>query len=581
LEQKRLALLIGVSNYKNATKLKNPLNDVNSMANVLSKLGFEIKTCKDVSFQAFKQALNDFAVKLNDYEIGLFYFAGHGLQVKGKNYLVPSDANPINENQVEFDCIDANQILSLMSSANNHTNLIILDACRNNPFERSWQRSLTVQGLSYMSAPYGTLIAYSTAPDKTASDGEGDNGLYTSVLVDEILSPNLTILQVLQNVRTKLIQISHGDQVPWESTSLLNDFVFNDNRYFSISTFCQSVLYSHDRDIVLNNLRLKLWDLNKISKLGIPINKEDKEAGVIEIYYKNKLDYFDIFNEIEIHIYKNGERDYNLFSSTKDATRIYAIAQELFNKLGGGLYDDERFATFREFDKIKNIAKGKARLSTTQCFTLWYFENVTFSLKYLKSPKKQFVFKTNIKPNKRIVKTTINELLMNDYYSLLPTSIAIKPEEEKYEGKFVDHYISLEKPEFNFFDQVIVRLFTATKTTETSSNIFLSNSKKTEMNIHHISNIIAQITSIYGADESGQGYLTGYEEQDIINKRHWSGRKWDLNIQHQIYDLYSDGEEMLYGIHLSHDDEFNGTELCIIGYESFLKFLNREENTNP
>ena len=322
MEQKRLALLIGVSNYKNTTKLKNPLNDVNSMANVLSKLGFEIKTCKDVSFQGFKMALNEFAVKLNDYEIGLFYFAGHGLQVKGKNYLVPSDANPINENQVEFNCIDANQILSLMSSANNHTNLIILDACRNNPFERSWQRSLTVQGLSYMSAPYGTLIAYSTAPDKTASDGEGDNGLYTSVLVDEILSPNLTILQVLQNVRTKLIQISHGNQVPWESTSLLNDFVFNDNRYFSISTFCQSVLYSHDRDIVLNNLRLNLWDLNKISKLGIPMNKEDKEAGVIEIYYKNKLDYFSIFNEIEIHIYKNGERDYNLFSSTR--TDVYS-----------------------------------------------------------------------------------------------------------------------------------------------------------------------------------------------------------------------------------------------------------------
>jgi len=100
------------------------------------------------------------------------------------------------------------------------------------------------------------------------------------------------------------------------------------------------------------------------------------------------------------------------------------------------------------------------------------------------------------------------------------------------------------------------------------------------MNVLHISNLIAQITSIYGTDESGQGYLTGYEEQDIKNKRYWSGRKWDLNIQHQIYDLKSDGEEMLYGIHLSYDDEINGTELCIIGYESFLEFINREKNIN-
>jgi hypothetical protein len=572
VEQKRLALLIGVSNYNFANKLRNPLNDVNSMGSVLSKLGFEIIIYKDASFLEFKLALNEFGTKLNDYDIGLFYFAGHGIQVKGTNYLVPSDANPLNENQVEFDCINANQLLSLMSDASNDTNFIILDACRNNPFERSWKRSLAIQGLSYMSAPYGTLIAYSTAPDKTASDGEGNNGLYTSVLIDEILSPNLTILQVLQNVRSKLIKISNGEQVPWESTSLLNDFVFNDNRYISISTFCQSILYSRDRDIVLNNLKLNNWDLNKVTKLNIPINRQDKEAGIIEVYYKDKLNYFDIFNTLEIHIYKNGQRDYSLFTSTKDASHVYAISQEIFNKLGGGLYDDEKFSSFKEFDKIKNIAKGKAKSAKEQCLTLWYFDNVTFILKYLIAPKKQFIFTINVKPTKKVIQRTIAELLVNDYYSFLSSAIKVEPT-GKYEGKFVDYHISLTTPEFNFFDAAIVKLFPATKTSQASSNVFLTNSKGIELDVSQVSSLIAKITSIYGVDRSGEGYLTGFEELDLKNKRFWSGREWDLNIQHQIYDMNSSGEEMLYGVHLHYDDEMNTFELGIIGYEGFLNFI--------
>lgn len=571
MEQKRLALLIGVSNYQFATKLKNPLNDVNSMGNVLSKLGFEVVKLCDTSFRQFKMALNEFGSNLNDNDIGLFYFAGHGIQVKGMNYLVPSDANPLNENQVEFDSINANQILSLMSDATNETNFIILDACRNNPFERSWHRSSTTQGLSYMSAPYGTLIAYSTAPDKTASDGEGNNGLYTSVLIDEIVTPNLTILQVLQNVRSKLIKMSKGEQVPWESTSLLADFIFNDDRYTSISTFCQSILYNQDKDLVLNNLKLDTWDLNKLSKLNIPIHEEDKNAGVIEIYYKDKLNYFDIFNELEIQINKNGEREYNLFASTRDAARVYAISLEFYNKLGGGLYDDERFSNFREFQKIKNIARGRARTEREQCFTMWIFDNVSFTLKYLIKPKKQFVFTINIKPNRKVIERTIKGILKTEYYSLLSSAIKIEPTDE-YKGKFIDYHISLSNKELDMFDTVVVRMFGTTETSKSSSNVFLTSSKTFDISISRISSLVAEITSIYGVDSSGNGYLTGYEEQDIKNDRYWTGRKWDLNIQHQIYDMDSAGEEMLYGIHLEYDDEIGGLELKIFGYESFINY---------
>ena len=572
--QKRLALLIGISNYEFANKLKNPLNDVDSMKNVLSKLGFEVVTVKDATFRKFKLELSNFGTNLNDYDVGLFYFAGHGIQVKGMNYLIPKDANPLNENQVEFDCINANQILSHMSDAGNKINFIILDACRNNPFERSWHRSPSVQGLSYMSAPYGTLIAYSTAPDKTASDGEGDNGLYTSILIDEIISPNLTILQVLQNVRLKLINLSNGKQVPWESTSLLNDFIFNDNRYTSISTFCQSILYSHDRDIVLNNLKLEIWDLNKLSKLNLPINKEDIKAGVIEVYLKNKTNYFDIFNELEIHIYKNGERDYNLYTSTKDASKVYAISQEFYNRLGGGLYDDERFSTFRDFNNIKSIARGKAKLPKEQCFTMWIFDNVSFILKYLISPKKQFIFTINTKPNKKVIQRTIAELLVNDYYSLMSSATKIEPSDE-YKGKYIDYHSTLSKPELNMFDTVIVRKFTAQEEAKSSINIFLTDSMGTNIEISQVSNLVGKLTSIYGVDRSGEGYLSGYEELNLKNDRYWLGRAWDLNIQHQIQDMDSAIEEMLYGIHLNFDVEMNGLELTIYGYESLLDYIKK------
>ena len=489
------------------------------------------------------------------------------------NYLIPTDANPLNENQVEFDCINVNQILSLMSDASNDTNFIILDACRNNPFERSWHRSPTLQGLSYMSAPYGTLIAYSTAPDKTASDGEGSNGLYTSVLVDEIISPNLTILQVLQNVRLKLINLSKGEQVPWESTSLLQDFVFNDNRYVSISTFCQSVLYSHDRDIVLNNLKLDIWSLSKLSKLKIPINKEDVEAGVIEVYVKSKVNYFDVFDELEIHIYKNGERDYNLYTLTKNASQVFEISQEIYNKLGGGLYDDERFSSFRDYDKINNIARGKAKLPQEQCFTMWIFDYVSFTLKYLINPNKQFVFTVRIKPNKKVVQKTISEILLNDYSSLISSAVKIMPTGE-HKGKYVDYHTSLPIHELNFFNTAVIRKFISKEKSKSSTSIFLTNSDTSNINIIEISNLVGKLTSIYGVDRSGEGYLSGYEEENLKAGRYWSGRTWDLNIQHQIQDLDSAIEEMLYGVHLNYDDEIKGLELSIFGYERLIDYIN-------
>jgi hypothetical protein len=225
-QQKRLALIIGNSDYLHANVLKNPVNDARAMSTVLESLGFKVIKIENADNRQMKMSIDQFGKELEQYNIGLFYYAGHGIQVKGLNYLVPVDANIESEAQVEYDCIQADRVMSFMEYAKTDVNIIILDACRNNPFKRSWSRSTETEGLAFMNAPSGTLIAYATAPGHTASDGTGSNGLYTESLLQEIKSPGLSILQVFQKVRTRVSENSQKAQIPWESTSLTGDFYF-------------------------------------------------------------------------------------------------------------------------------------------------------------------------------------------------------------------------------------------------------------------------------------------------------------------------------------------------------------------
>ncbi|MBL6445778.1 caspase family protein [Fulvivirga sp. 29W222] len=225
--KKRLALVIGNADYQNANKLLNPVNDARSMKKALTSLGFEVMQYENLTQREMKQVIDEFGRKLESYEVGLFYFAGHGIQASGNNYLIPVETNLTNEQQIEYDCVRADRVLGLMEYAKSKVNIVILDACRNNPFKRSWSRSAQGEGLAFMNAPSGSLIAYATAPGKTASDGSGSNGLYTEALLKNLATPDLTILQVFQNVRKNVVDQSDQRQIPWESTSLIGDFYFN------------------------------------------------------------------------------------------------------------------------------------------------------------------------------------------------------------------------------------------------------------------------------------------------------------------------------------------------------------------
>ncbi len=225
--QRKIALVVGCSEYEFAGHLANPLNDAIGMKRNLESLGFDVMYLENPSLKNLKIGIDDFGTELEKYDVGLFYFAGHGVQVKGLNYLIPVDANLKNERTVEYDCLQIDRILSHMESAKTSVNLLILDACRNNPFERSWGRDLSQRGFAVMDAPKGSLIAYSTSPGKTASDGDEKNGLYTGELISEIKSVNVTVTQLFQKVRKLVMEKSKNEQVPWESTSLTADFYFN------------------------------------------------------------------------------------------------------------------------------------------------------------------------------------------------------------------------------------------------------------------------------------------------------------------------------------------------------------------
>jgi len=224
---KRLALLIGNADYQKCTSLRNPINDVRALATILQELGFTVIRKENLDHNGMKRAIQEFGDQLRNYELGMVFYSGHGVQVKGRNYLIPIDAALAYESDTEYHCVDAGSILAKMEGAKSKVNVVVLDACRNNPFEKSWNRSLDQSGLASMAAPAGTMIAYATSPGTTASDGSGANGLYTAELLRCLRIPNLKIEDVFKQVRIAVMQKSGNAQLPWESSSLTGDVILN------------------------------------------------------------------------------------------------------------------------------------------------------------------------------------------------------------------------------------------------------------------------------------------------------------------------------------------------------------------
>jgi uncharacterized caspase-like protein len=221
----RIALVVGNANYKDSP-LANPVHDARAVAKALDGLGFKVSLKVNLTQTQLRRAIREFGDALHATQgVGLFYFAGHGVQISNRNFLIPVGSDIQREYEVEEQAVDAGTVLAMMQSARARVNIVILDACRNNPFIRDFRSN--VNGLAPMQAPAGTFIAFSTAPGQTAIDGTGQLGLYTEHLVENITLPGLKIEDVFKNVRVGVQRASSGKQIPWENTSLTGDFYFN------------------------------------------------------------------------------------------------------------------------------------------------------------------------------------------------------------------------------------------------------------------------------------------------------------------------------------------------------------------
>lgn len=218
-DEKRVALVFGNSNYQGAAHLgANPINDARDIASTLKTLGFEVVMRTDANLTTMNNAIRQFGRQNRDADVALFYFAGHGMQLERVNYLLPVEVNINDKNDVSFECVSVNTVQKIMETSNfDRLNLIILDACRNNPF-RKWQRG-GESGLAGMTPPSGTLIAFATSPGSTASNGSGQNGLYTGELVKQ-LKRSQRIEDVFINTRIEVEKKSGGQQSPWELARL-------------------------------------------------------------------------------------------------------------------------------------------------------------------------------------------------------------------------------------------------------------------------------------------------------------------------------------------------------------------------
>ncbi|MDH5475037.1 MAG: TonB family protein [Cyclobacteriaceae bacterium] len=224
----KTALIIGNSSYTDAP-LKNPENDAKVISETLRELGFDVLEYTNLDGRGMKMAMREFSEKLKEKPgVGLFYYAGHGIQSGGTNYLVPINSNIEEQFEIEFECIEADRALAVMELSNNPFNIVIMDACRNNPF-RSFSRSAGDAGFKAPSnPPTGSIIAFATQPGKTASDGTGENGLYTQELVKAMKMPGIPIEDVFKQVRINVSRMSDSKQVPQEWSSLMGDFYFKD-----------------------------------------------------------------------------------------------------------------------------------------------------------------------------------------------------------------------------------------------------------------------------------------------------------------------------------------------------------------
>lgn len=221
------ALVIGNAAYPDGNDLRNPTNDAEDFAHKLSGYGFKVIVATNATNKEMASALKSFQAALETHDVGLFFFAGHGMQIEGTNYLLAIDTDMETEIDARHSSLSLDKVVDVMAASKSSTRIVVLDACRNNPWERRWHRAQGVRGLASVYAPKGTIIGFATSPGEYALDGTGRNGVYTASILQHIDTPDCTIEMMFKRVRNSVAAASAGKQTSWEHTSLSGEFYFN------------------------------------------------------------------------------------------------------------------------------------------------------------------------------------------------------------------------------------------------------------------------------------------------------------------------------------------------------------------
>ena len=221
------ALVIGNAAYPDGDDLANPANDATDLGAKLKGYGFEVIVATECAARDMEKQLKEFRKLLENHDVGLFFFAGHGMQVEGSNFLLALDTDMESETDAKHSSLSLDKVVDVMAKSQASTKIIVLDACRNNPWERRWHRGPGVRGLASVYAPKGTIIGFATSPGEVAYDGVGRNGTYTAALLQHIDTPDCSIETMFKRVRNTVAAASAGKQTSWEHTSLSGEFYFN------------------------------------------------------------------------------------------------------------------------------------------------------------------------------------------------------------------------------------------------------------------------------------------------------------------------------------------------------------------
>lgn len=340
--EKRLALVIGNSEYASG-KLNNAVNDANKVSAKLQALGFDVMpTCNNTSHKEMGEAINSFTNKASNYDVALFYYAGHGIQSEGNNYLIPVDDDRIEkESDLRYYSEDVNRLLARLEDSGCKLKIIVLDACRNNPLSRSWHRSIASQGLAFINAPNGTLIAYSTSPGEVASDGENaPNSPYTTAFLQTLDTPNLPIFEFFNEVGGLVNRNTSQKQMPWISNSAIDgDFVFNQQSS------------KNQKEIVFN-----LSPANAIIRIG---NGRYENGSSISLGLGRTYSYV-----VEAIGYQSQSRQFTIDESTPSSINVI-LAEEVKSDYSSS---DEK-----EDDMLQAIPQGLTSEQLTNLGTDYYY----------------------------------------------------------------------------------------------------------------------------------------------------------------------------------------------------------------